>query len=579
MATFAESLNYTPKVVDDIARVKNMTPFIPGITSPALTPPPSPQATANVLRRSPQAPAPQPPQAPQAPQPAPTYDFTQDALRSQANVSGMTPQQMSEQAQNQMQSRVLAQSMSNPGQVITGGQTGGFPNGQPINYQAYTQTPQTPQPTGPTYFDPVQNKMVAGDINNVKPWEQYGLESQAAYYNTDPRTLQGTAARNAMSNTEIISGYKPMVALMENGKFGVSEAGLKVPKRIDYATLEEFQNANDEYNTARLQEQLAQATSPEMANARMREDEFNTREMLKAKEATALYSRNEQKQKNDSQRQALLQSLALRGLTPDTDEFARAKLRDFDQLAAKSEDAAAAAGMTSYAEAMGQSKLGSTQRQNDLVKSISEQIQKSVEALATKKKSTLDWAKMSLAEKKAEVDQAYKEGRIDIAERDLLRKQAETEATVELKGAQTEGTEAKTVRTETLTPLEAEKMKAGTEKTVAETKRIETLTPLQAQKLAADITKSRKGSGAKVDGGDTSAAYKFHFAAYGTKPSKQDLSAGIDYLRATGQLETPAVAADEVVAAQKKRRDTLGIGVKEESAGDKAWAEMLAGIE
>lgn len=583
MATFASQLNYTPKVLDDYAREKNMTPYIPGITSPSVAQAPAPANVASALRAPvrPAAPAPRPApvQAP-VPQPAPSYDFSRDALMSQTNASGQTAQDMGAQAQNQMQARVLSQSMSNPGTLATGAQMGMTQQGTPINYQAYTQTAQPQQPSGPTYYDPIKGGMVSGDINADKPWEKYGVSSQNAYYNTDPATLQALALRNAGGNTAAISNYKPMVALAENGKFGVSEAGLIAPKRADYATLEDFQGANDEYNMARLQEQYAQATSPEMANARMRQDEYATREMLKAKESTAAYSREEQRQKNNRQREALLQSFALRGLTPETDESARNKLSEFDALAAKAEDAAAAAGMTSYAEAMGQARLGSTQRQNDLVKSISEQIKASVDALQTKKKADIDWAKLSLAEKKAEVDQAYKEGRITLAERDLARKEMDTVATVDLKEAQTAGTEAKTERTETLTPLEAEKMKAGTAKTQAETTRIETLTPLQAKSLAAKISKMSAAStgGGKVSTDDTTAAYEFHVATYGTKPTDKDLAAGVSYLRATGQLETPAAAAEKLVGTQKSRRDTLGIGVKAPSATDAALDSLVNGI-
>ena len=61
------------------------------------------------------------------------------------NPQGLTPQQMSAQTEQQMRDRVFAQSMINPGQVITGGQTGGLQTGTgqtPVTFQAATGTGQ-----------------------------------------------------------------------------------------------------------------------------------------------------------------------------------------------------------------------------------------------------------------------------------------------------------------------------------------------------------------------------------------------------------------------------------------------------
>lgn len=578
MATFASQLNYTPKILDDAAK-KNMSPYIPGITTPSVAQTPSPATTAQVLRSqqtqvkaspSPAQPKQKPPAAPVVPPPAPVVppaaQTTQPIVQATPPVSPPT------------QADVVNQSMNTPGQLVVGAATGEVsPSGQPVTFQSFTNN-AAPAPTGPTYYDPVLDKMVAGDINEVRPWEKYGLASQSAYYNTDPASLQAKLLRGSAGNAKRLAEFTPSVASIGGGKFGYGEAGLIAPKREEFATVEEFQKANEDYNLMKLREQQMIANSPQVREARIQEEENLARDMYQAKLAQADYRRAQEKQRNDQQRQSLLQSLALRGLTPETDEFARNKLEEFNRLAAKSEEAAAAEGMISYAEAMGQAKTGATQRQSALVKQISDDIQKAVDALAKKEKTAIEWSKLSLAEKKAEVDKAYKEGRITLQERDQLRKEAETEANVSLKGAQTEKTEAQTERLDTLTPLEAEKMQAGTAKTIAETKRIETLTPLQAKQLAAKISKSLSSSGQKpASQADTTAAYEFHVATYGSKPTEKDLAAGVRYLRDTGQLEAPKEAAKKLVDAQAERKKTITPPKNSGSGNTDALLSLITG--
>lgn len=70
-----------------------------------------------------------------------------------------------------------------------------------------------PSPTsqGPTYYDPVAGTMVAGDINQVRPWERYGLGSQAAYYNMDPATLRAMENRQgAQAQGAPAQGAQPL---------------------------------------------------------------------------------------------------------------------------------------------------------------------------------------------------------------------------------------------------------------------------------------------------------------------------------------------------------------------------------
>jgi len=121
----------------------------------ALSVPATAQITA--LRGTP-APAPAQAKAPvpaPVPAPQPTYDFSQDALTPQANVSGSVDAML--------------------GQV------------QPAQ-----------KPFVNTYWDPGLGKYVEGNMETDRPWEKYGLGSANALYNTDPNTLRALQQRNTI---------------------------------------------------------------------------------------------------------------------------------------------------------------------------------------------------------------------------------------------------------------------------------------------------------------------------------------------------------------------------------------------
>jgi len=83
--------------------------------------------------------------------PAPAYDFSKDALLPSANVSGMTPYEMSQKAEQQMKDRVIGQSQANPWTLATGAQMGKLQTGTettPITFQAFTYGGTKPTPTG-----------------------------------------------------------------------------------------------------------------------------------------------------------------------------------------------------------------------------------------------------------------------------------------------------------------------------------------------------------------------------------------------------------------------------------------------
>ncbi len=67
------------------------------------------------------------------------------------NAQGLTPEEMSKLAEQQMQTRVQNESVANPGTQITGGQTGALPYGQgttPQTYQAITSSEESRRNSG-----------------------------------------------------------------------------------------------------------------------------------------------------------------------------------------------------------------------------------------------------------------------------------------------------------------------------------------------------------------------------------------------------------------------------------------------
>lgn len=90
-----------------------------------------------------------------APAPQPAYDFSQDALTPQANVSGSVDAML-------------------------------------------RQVQPAQKPFVNTYWDPGLGRYVEGNMETDRPWEKYGLGSANALYNTDPNTLRALQQRNTI---------------------------------------------------------------------------------------------------------------------------------------------------------------------------------------------------------------------------------------------------------------------------------------------------------------------------------------------------------------------------------------------
>jgi len=119
---------------------------------------------------------------------------------AETNTQGLTAAQMGDYAQRQMEERVQMEAQANPNTLVWGAQTGQT-NSQgmapvPVNYGAMQQeNPVYQQPAKSTYWEPVEGRYIEGDIQTDKPWEKYGLGSQAALYNTDVNTLKALQNR------------------------------------------------------------------------------------------------------------------------------------------------------------------------------------------------------------------------------------------------------------------------------------------------------------------------------------------------------------------------------------------------
>lgn len=488
-----------------------MSPAIPGYTIPAQqtsysTPSSSQQAAA---LKSYQQPVTTSPAAPAQSAPVTSYDFSQDAYSPAANVSGMTPEQMSNKAFQQMQDRVYAQAYGNPNTVITGAQTG---VGQ--NFQAqYTPGGMTPEQAA---------------------W--------VAKYNQPEQTA------TPLTNEELLARFKPE-NVYSGGEYSVTNAGLTAPKKSDYTDTREYDQAVNQYNILKLEEQARIAQSPQAIYAAQQNAEAQALRTFQAKQNAAQAAVQEQDRVNALDRQALIRSLAARGLSAETDDAARQKLEEFDRNARNLSAAKAAEASLSLEDTRTAATNDAINRQKALADSLAQNIQSAIAALNTREKTALEYGKLSLAEKKALVEQAYKEGKISIQERDQAVKEAESAARVELMGAQTGKTEAESAY---ISGAKTEGTLADTAYTQARTKRVEELLPLEKAKMQAEVNKLLKaasgsgGGGAATSDAEWAKAYA-DLRQAGVEPTNANVAAAIKYNRVvSGGADLPTIQEAEM---------------------------------
>jgi len=120
------------------------------------------------------------------------------------NVQGLTSTGMGQLAEDQMKQRVLEQSQQNPGQIVTGGQTGAVQTGTeqtPINFQALTST-------GPA---PVEEKKSVGTLTS-QPAQEYAQGVQQKSLTADEE-LTKRANDAASLNTNFSTNPADLAAL------------------------------------------------------------------------------------------------------------------------------------------------------------------------------------------------------------------------------------------------------------------------------------------------------------------------------------------------------------------------------
>lgn len=553
MATLASS--FDPNVLRNMAYsatlpVPGSFPMVPGVGTPGVVKPTTQQVSSALRAPKPQPSVPSPVSTPAVPSTptinTPKMDFSQDAMTPQANVSGVTPQQMSQQAEAQaLRARTQAQDVASMNNISMDDAYARI---------ARAQASQAGQMQGPegSFYDPATGQYRTDIAGGGTQWWKENLAKTP-------------------TNQQLLERFTPGFANIPGEGVGFAEAGLTAPRREDYRTMEEFNQANLDYNMMKLQEAQMIANSPQVLEGRQRQAQFEAMQEIRAREAQAGYDRAQKKAENAMARDQLLQSLALRGLTPETSEFARAKLQEFNTLAEQAENAAAAQANVAMSVALGKASSSALDKQRAQAEAISKQIQDALAAFTSQKKTEVSVGRLELDKEKAKVDQAYKEGRISLAERDLMRKALETEATVGLKEAQTE-------KLDTMTPIEAEQKKAQTEKTKAETTRIQTLTPLEAQKMKKAINKSttlKGGAGGTVGDNDIVAAVDFFYNAEGKMPTDKQIAVTVKYLRESGKLASPVEAGKAAAKTQAERKATI---TPPKAGGGQDFAKLLINL-
>lgn len=505
----------------------------PGVYPTIPKTPSSSQVSSALRAPKPQPSVPRPVAAPVVPAVptinAPKMDFSQDAFSPQSNVSGVTPQQMSQQAEAQaLRSRAQAEDVMKMNNLTN--------IDDAYARIARAQASQSGQMRGPegTYYDPGTGQYRTDISGGGTEWWKENIPQQP-------------------TNQQLLSQFTPGFANIPGEGIAFAEAGLTAPHREDYGTMEEFNQANMDYNLMKLREAQMIANSPQVLEGRQRQAQFDAMQEIKAREAQAGYERAQKRAENGLARDQLLQSLALRGLTPETSEFARNKLQEFNVLAEQAENAAAQQAQVAMSVTLGKASSAALEKQKAQVEAISKQIQDALAAFASQKKTEIAEGRLTLDQEKAYWTKEYQEGRLSLQERDSKIKEAESKANIGLK-------EAQTGKIETMTPIEAEQKKAQTEKTKAETTRIQTLTPLEAQKMKNTINKSttlKGGAGGTVGESDIVAAVDFFYNAEGKMPTDKQIAVTVKYLRESGKLAAPVQAGKEAAKVKAEQKKTV----------------------
>lgn len=460
---------------------KMSTPSAPGTNifgsasdaNPSLTA----QASALTKYNQPKAPAPQasappaPPAPPAPSQPQGGYDFSKDALTPQANVGGTAPG-MASTAFQQMADRVQAQAYANPNTVQQGAQMG--------------ETSQNPfiAPT-PTY------------------WQADYQTPNGGYQPPPPPSgsAQGSSAAYIQALNNQAKNFKPETYIDQNGNYQVTNAGYNAPTPDKFQSQEEYQAANEAFNQALLQQEYQRVNSPAQMFAMQEQSSKMAWDKVRAKNMAADAAQRQAANEASSQRLALTNTLAARGLNPKTDSWAQSKLDEFDRLERDKESAIAAQAAMTYEEANSDTYMEQQKVLDARIKDLNAAMASIATSQQRETKSTVDLG--SLEEKKRANDIRLQLGNSK-SELDEARLGLDTgKAIGEVNGKETVQSRGTSVQEKLVDP-KIQQMLASAGLSKAKTDRLTQLTPYEVQEKIAQINKLRAkataGNGALATG-------------------------------------------------------------------------------
>lgn len=470
----------------------------------------------------------------------------------QGQQAQYTPQQMSQQAEQQS---ITARALANPGVVQSGPM-----NSNGTSYQAYTQptyeptvysSPVTAQSMGSlalrtadggyTGLSELQAKTLfgtnftgvdknpdgtfsvtaaslrernksgtgAGTPGSYKPETINNMDgtysvTRPATWSRDEERIMNTAMQelNAIEqqnaqpgvNPAIVAGNQYRLEFLRNqvNEYGQRKAAYTLAGNADTSSM-----SDTEYMTSLLTNpDLDQDTISAAARAVGLNQDHYASQSKKAVEASAQVAMQELQRNHRSDRDKLIAQLSLRGLSPDSDSYAAAQLRELDD---KYRDLTAAKQAEAQAASLAVDEKTRTYLQGLADKRIEEAHKKiadfaalqNAKANAYSKTTNADVnvAKLDIAEEKNKIDEMYKMGRLTTDQYKAEIAKLNQESLTDLRTSQADLADANADYTSGAKTADTE---AATKLKEANTNKINTLLPAQLAKLNAEVAKLQR---------------------------------------------------------------------------------------
>ncbi|MDD5726799.1 MAG: hypothetical protein PHC53_05370, partial [Patescibacteria group bacterium] len=378
---------------------------------------------------------------------------------------------------------------------------------------APTPAPQTnPPPTttpAPTQYDFSQDAIKGGQgigegLTAAQMGEKAAALSRAVAASGSPAPVANPteiATPPPVTNNDYMGGYTP-----ERVAGYTDDAGIWHPSTVtsmnplnqdDYKTPEEFAQAIALRNMAVNQNEDYQKKLMEAAGEnedKLYQDKVRSLGLSSDVDAT------ESAQELRSAETQLINSLAAKGMTLDNDSQAKAKMEELTQ---KFKDIALARSAKYQADVLAakDSKFASLAAEKDSVLKRAQDALTAWQTLQTKQAQTENTQSQIVArDKKSEIDKMYKEGLIDVKQKEALIKQADEESKADLRTSQAGLADA---NTDYVSGAKTADTSAAADLKKAQTNRITTLLPAELKKLEAETNKLLTKGGGKAAGGGT----------------------------------------------------------------------------